>query len=150
MIYIKLGSRASSYYDPTSKVSLAGSEILELEAIPSSKGFQKSLHAGHIVLTSQVDYKAWVAKNAPVVPEKTESEEDEDTGTSDDSMYIMPTTTSEEDVMVCIGEINTADELIAWAKFFGFKKQEIKSLRKLADVVEMKKAIVEICATYEL
>lgn len=68
--YYKLGDKASSFYDPITKLLLRGNtEVVELEKRPKSSKVARALQGGHIVKVSKADYDEYVGESQkPEVP----------------------------------------------------------------------------------
>lgn len=78
--YLKLGPKATMFFDPTSQLHIRNNEVIALDMIPKNKKVSLALSAGHIVRAEQEEYEAYqnggpaVSASAAV---KTKEEEDE-------------------------------------------------------------------------
>jgi hypothetical protein len=80
MIYLKLGEKASSFYDSTSKLLIRGLEVVALPSMPKSKKVTVARNGGHIVIATKTDYLNYISttKGAVVEEEKVTVEIEEE------------------------------------------------------------------------
>ena len=71
---VKLGEKASFFFDPTTRIQISVGEVVELtKASQYSKKIKKALNGGHLVQTSEEELEAF--KNGTLISNR-ESEED--------------------------------------------------------------------------
>lgn len=63
MKYLKLGEKASIFFDPTTRLLIRGKEVIALKAIPKSKKLSIALNQGHVVNATEEEYEAFLAGN---------------------------------------------------------------------------------------
>jgi hypothetical protein len=90
MKYLKLGEKASSFFDPNTQVLIRGNEVVAFERIPQSKKLTVALAQGHVVRATVEDYETYTKggagtkevkiekkPTAPVVDERLDMNEEE-------------------------------------------------------------------------
>lgn len=63
--YLKLGPKATSFFDPTTQVLIRNNEVIKLERLPQSKKLTTALSQGHVVRASEEDYELFTSGKAP-------------------------------------------------------------------------------------
>lgn len=61
MEYLKLGSTASVFYDPTTQILIRTHEVLALSHFPKSKKMGLAKRSGHITAATKDEYEAYLA-----------------------------------------------------------------------------------------
>lgn len=54
--YLKLGEKATLFFDSESQLLICGNEVVELEMVPKNRKITTALAQGHIVRASKEDY----------------------------------------------------------------------------------------------
>lgn len=60
MKYLKLGEKASIFFDPTTRLLIRGKEVIALKAIQKSKKLSTALNQGHVVNATEEDFNNWI------------------------------------------------------------------------------------------
>jgi hypothetical protein len=110
--YLKLGEKAESFFDPISRLKITKGKVVKLDSIPKTPKVLKALKNGHIEKTTEDDYSKMM-KIAPAVVEAPPA----------------PTFNRTPDAEF-LGTMKK-EEIIAWAKTFGFDDDDMASLTEL-------------------
>ncbi len=112
--YVKLGDNAESFFDPYSRLSLAGKQVLLLEGKSlTSNRVKLALKGGHLSHATQEEF---VKAGGKVIEKKTQESVKEDDKPTFESKYG-----------------NTAEELLAfYEKTYQVTEKDIKAFKKLS------------------
>jgi hypothetical protein len=72
MKYLKLGPKASSFFDPNTQVLIRGNEVVAFERLPQSKKLTVALAQGHVNRATQEEYELYTSGKAPAKDVKVE------------------------------------------------------------------------------
>jgi len=64
--YLKLGEKATIFFDPSSQICISNNEVIELEMIPKNKKITTALSQGHLVRSDKTEYDAYKT-GSPVI-----------------------------------------------------------------------------------
>lgn len=131
MKYLKLGEKATMFYDPASRVLIRGTEVVAVKAVQKTKKLAQALSQGHISWATEEDYNEFLGTKGKAKEfEKPENRlETKEELTEKDPLYDM-----EE------------EEFEAMVKDSGFETKDQKAILKAKDKV---KKFREIEAHYE-
>lgn len=125
MKYLKLGPKATVFYDPLSRILIRGTEIVAMKAVQKSKKLSQALNQGHVAWATELEYNQFLGEG----PVAKEMEKPENRLEAKDELYDLPN----EDFLVMVKES-------------GFTAKEQKAIIKDEDPI---KKYREIEATYE-
>ena len=65
MKYLKLGEKASMFFDPGTQVMIRNNEVVAFERIPQSKKLSLAIAQGHVLRATEEDYNLFKEGKAP-------------------------------------------------------------------------------------
>lgn len=140
MKYLKLGEKATMFFDPASRIQIRGTEVVALKAVQKTKKVAQALSGGHLAWATEEEYQKFLEiKGKGKDFKKPENRlEDKSPGMGDDSSKVGNTS----DPL----ELMDDEEFEKHVKESGFDERDQKAILKAKNRV---KKFHEIESHYE-